>query len=96
MLSDFLAKFPLKGNKKVRKTVNNHEHWTGKYFKFRGTLTVSQTTNDTYYAYVDKLFETKESFLSFVTDERLWTGMFLLTSLVATAIVDNRQTRRHS
>lgn len=39
----FLVKLPLEQNKKMRLPICNSNHWTVKYFKVKGVLTVSET-----------------------------------------------------
>jgi hypothetical protein len=96
MLNKFLKSLPLKGNKKVRRTVANNEHWTAQYFKFRGTYTVSERVNDMVMPIIDYAFETQDKFISVVTDEKLWTGILLLSTFVAALFVESRQAQRFS
>jgi hypothetical protein len=74
----FREGFLMSNSKKIRRPINNSDHWTSSFFRFRGTLTAPEQTIGILDWIFNRMFQTRDQFLDVVTDKSLWTvvGVF--------------------
>lgn len=68
----FKSDFLMANSKKVRRPINNSDHWTSKFFKFRGTLTAPEQTYGILDWIYQNVFSTQQKFESTFKDRTLW------------------------
>lgn len=76
-------------SKKVRRPVNNSDHWTSRFFRFRGTLTAPEQTYNIIDWCCEHVFKTQEKFVAVVTDPELWTVVGVITYFACAIFVGN-------